>query len=1112
MLFLRDEIYRASFKMKRYKRTTTISFSRGRGAGLWLFSALFFCAFTAFGQGGEQYMAKRLIIKIKPEYKNLCLRDAIRIPEWENFLSSIDARAVKRKFPFAVAPTPDLLKATAGLAVDISTIYKIDYNANTPVNELVTRVLSDKRLSSYIAYIEPEYAHYPLDPYQPNDPLSVDKPHLLLIQAAEAWGVEQGDTNVVVGIIDTSVNWDHPDLIGNIKYNYADPINGADDDGDGYVDNFHGWDMVGDSIGWPEDNNPRSFGANEHGTMVAGIACATTDNGEGVAGVGFKCKLLPIKCSFDKGDASTLWGAFEGMVYAADHGVQVVNCSFGGTTYAQLGQDIVKYCTFNKNATVVAAAGNAQGTTYFYPGSYDYAYSITATNENDLTSTTYNCKVDASAPGVVQTTSGSNGYVYQGTFTSFATPVASGVCAIIKSHFPTYNAIQVGERMRVTGDDIYVANPQPQYAYSLGKGRINMYRALTINSPAVRLTSYSTSGASGSTLEAGDTVHITGVFRNYLTPTQNLTVSLVTDSPYLTALTPSVTIGSINTLGNANNANNPFRFIIHPDAPENTVLDFRIDYLDGLYTDYECVTFVVNATYINIDVAKVQTTLNNIGKFGYNDYPQNGQGLGFIYNDDNYMYEGGLLLGRSETKIVNNIRNGAGGLSTDFMPLKRISRLTPGALSDQEGVVAFCDSAANIDNRLNVDVHHNAYAFIDDPNNMFILNRYVIKNKNLFLMDSLNVGLFADWDIGQNAANDNTGYDSELKLAYAYGGSDDADLGFVGIVSLTDAPTIVPHNTTFADMSFSNYDKYQALITPKEIGSSGDVSEFLTQGNLAILPMDSITVGFALVAGLNLEELKANAINAKNKYHCMFIGSGLALSLGSDTTVCNALALDVTMPGAVDYHWTTGETSPQYAINSTGTYGVTVKDAMGCTVQDDIFVEVRHLTPHYFVSDTFLNLAESGTIFVADSTPGATSWDWNFGVGFGATGQTATYTYTETGTFTLRLIVSDGVCIDTLKRTIEVVNIVGLPETKENIRFSLYPNPARERFTLRFPAVAQNGQAIIYDAQGRAIITRNLRPNETEAEFDATALPSGTYFCRLTLDGKEVGVKTVRVR
>jgi serine protease len=178
-------------------------------------------------------------------------------------------------------------------------------------------------------------------------------------------------------------------------------------------------------------------------------------------GAGFKCKLMGIKSSADNdtrgpGGQGYIITGYEGIRYAADRGCAVINCSWGGGGGGQFEQDVITYATVNKNALVVCAAGNESSSGSFYPASYKYVLSVASTNSSDVRSSfsNYGNNIDICAPGSsIYSTLWNNSYAtFDGT--SMASPIAAGVCAIVKSQFPTYTAMQVGEKVRVNCDNI----------------------------------------------------------------------------------------------------------------------------------------------------------------------------------------------------------------------------------------------------------------------------------------------------------------------------------------------------------------------------------------------------------------------------------------------------------------------------------------------------------------------------------------------------------------------------------------------------------------------------------------------------------------------------------
>ncbi|MDO8549039.1 MAG: S8 family peptidase [Ignavibacteria bacterium] len=331
---------------------------------------------------------------------------------------------------------------------------------------------------SEVEWAEPKFV-YELD-FDPNDPSYASQWNLSKILASQAWDITQGDTSVIIGIVDTGVDWDHPDLNANIWINWDEiPANGVDDDLNGFIDDIRGWDFSGLDGNSP-DNNPMEDQPT-HGTHVAGISSAVTNNGTGIASIGYKCKLLPIKT----GSTNILYG-YEGIVYAADNGAKVINCSWGGSGYSIFSQEVINYVT-SLGALIVAAAGNSGTNSSHYPSGYDNVLSVASTNQNDTKSgfSTYGPTVDVSAPGSdIYATWQNNTYATL-SGTSMASPLTAGLAALVWSVFPTYTPLQIGEQIRVNSDNIDGLNPP--YTQLMGKGRINALNALSnMNSISVR--------------------------------------------------------------------------------------------------------------------------------------------------------------------------------------------------------------------------------------------------------------------------------------------------------------------------------------------------------------------------------------------------------------------------------------------------------------------------------------------------------------------------------------------------------------------------------------------------------------------------------------------------
>jgi len=224
------------------------------------------------------------------------------------------------------------------------------------------------------------------------------------IDAPEAWDIHTGSSDVVIAVIDTGVAYNHTDLNDGTKRNiWTNDVElngtpGFDDDGNGYIDDIHGWDFVG------EDNDPTDYYT--HGTHVSGTIAAIGNNGEGITGVNWNTSITPLRIfgAFGYGDTAK---AIEAILYAANNGAKVINASWGGGGFSQALYDAISYAN-DKGCLFVAAAGNSSNdndTNPFYPASYDLPniISVAATNHNDNLASFSNygvTSVDVAGPGV----------------------------------------------------------------------------------------------------------------------------------------------------------------------------------------------------------------------------------------------------------------------------------------------------------------------------------------------------------------------------------------------------------------------------------------------------------------------------------------------------------------------------------------------------------------------------------------------------------------------------------------------------------------------------------------------------------------------------------------
>jgi len=383
--------------------------------------------------------------------------------------------------------------------------------------------------------------------YQPNDPRFTDQHFLTTIRAPQAWDITKGSKDVVIAIIDTGTDWMHEDLADAIWINTKEiPNNGIDDDANGFIDDVRGWDFVGSALQsqadkgtFFPDNDTRMVHdvtdpIRSHGTHVAGIVAAQTNNGKGIAGVGHDCRILPIKCGTDVPHVPNIYRGYEAIVYAADMGADIINCSWGFRGLDPAGQSAVDYA-LSKGCLVIAAAGNQSLSLEDHPASpaaLDGVMSVGSSARDDSVSsfTNHGWRNSLYAPGefVVSTKPGNR---YDGqSGTSMSCPVTSGVAALIKSLHPDWTPLQLMLQMRMTVDELQGVDSSERHRYF---GRINAEKAVAFNRtwtslnavPGIVYQSHSLStGGIAITSTGLVTANITMI--NYLADAQSSTVTI----------------------------------------------------------------------------------------------------------------------------------------------------------------------------------------------------------------------------------------------------------------------------------------------------------------------------------------------------------------------------------------------------------------------------------------------------------------------------------------------------------------------------------------------------------------------------------------------------------
>jgi subtilisin family serine protease len=344
--------------------------------------------------------------------------------------------------------------------------------------ETVQSICAQLNMDSEVEYAQPNYIYQPCS--DPNDPEFPDQYAHQLIQMADAWDISTGSHDVVVAVIDTGVDINHPDLKDNIWMNPGEiPENGIDDDENGFIDDIHGWNFENDSNEvTPEGDDWWDIGG--HGTNVAGVIAAVGNNGQGVAGINWQCSIMALRLSLE----ITSEEVAAALDYAAANGANVLNMSFGSDEFSPEGDPIVKEAidnAFANGVLLTASAGNEDTSKPLYPAAYYNVMAVASTNGEDIKTghSSFGTWVDITAPGTDIVTTDLDGKYIATAGTSFSAPYVGAVGALVMSHRPELKNVEVRAILENTTDPVYYGDIEPVQGY-IGTGRVNAYQALSM--------------------------------------------------------------------------------------------------------------------------------------------------------------------------------------------------------------------------------------------------------------------------------------------------------------------------------------------------------------------------------------------------------------------------------------------------------------------------------------------------------------------------------------------------------------------------------------------------------------------------------------------------------
>ncbi|MCB9502547.1 MAG: S8 family serine peptidase [Deferribacteres bacterium] len=344
--------------------------------------------------------------------------------------------------------------------------------------------------NQFVEYIQLNHVFH-IEQNTVNDSLFDQQWALSAVHAVEAWEIETGREDILLAVIDTGIDYRHPDLTGQLWLNKGEDINknglidsidfnGIDDDGNGFIDDIRGWDFTDaprfiDSGDYAEpDNDPAD--EHGHGTMVSGIIAAKTNNRIGVAGLAHGCQVMNLR-------AGTSLGYLEeddvaaAIVYAVKNGARVINMSFGDSIVSPMLRDVIRYA-YENDVILVASSGNSATDLPHYPSGFAETIAVGATQESGSIAgfSNFGATLDIVAPGLnVWTTNKNSAYtLFNGT--SAAAPFVTALAGLLLSHDTNLDNEMVRHLIISSAEDLGEEGWDPYFA----AGQINCAAALTI--------------------------------------------------------------------------------------------------------------------------------------------------------------------------------------------------------------------------------------------------------------------------------------------------------------------------------------------------------------------------------------------------------------------------------------------------------------------------------------------------------------------------------------------------------------------------------------------------------------------------------------------------------
>ncbi len=922
---------------------------------------------------------------------------------------------------------------------------------------------------------------------------------LYQIQAEQAWNISTGNPNVTVAVVDNAVDITHPDLAPAIWTNPGEiPGNGIDDDANGYIDDVNGWD-AGDN---DNDPNPPTAGMS-HGTHCAGTVGSATDNGVGVASIGFGISLIPVKANRNSAGNSAVSNAYDGFTYAATVKADVISNSWGGGGFSSTYQNMMNWAYNTQGCLIIAAAGNSNTSSTHYPSGYANVISVASSTTGDVKSSfsNYGTWVDITAPGsnILSTYPNNNYQSISGT--SMATPLVAGLCGLMFSVDTTITRSQVESCLSSTADNIDAANPG--YIGQLGAGRINAYQALqciqAFTSPVPPVAAF----------YSNDTLLCVGASADFFCTTGNATTfawSFQGGSPATSTLrNPTgityaasgfydVTLTVTNAYGNHQITKTAY-INVDPSLPcpitlpPNTTMPTQTNCIGKLFDDGgPTAAYTPNQdSYVTIaPTGATQVTLNFTSFDVESGATSPSPPCGYDYME---VFDGPTTSSPSLGKFCNantpppSLTSSGGSVTIHFhtdpgLHLQGFeidwtcSTTSPPPVADFTGTPTSICAGASV-NFTDASQFATSWSWTftgGTPASSTAQNPSVVYSTP---------GTYA---VSLTASN-GSGNDTETKTGY---------------ITVVAAPTANFTNVVAGlNVNFTNTSNGGSTYQ----WDFGDGNTSTTQS-----PSHTYAVGGTYTVCLTVSGPSCPSDSVCKTVTVSGGTGGLIADFSVSTnTICQGGAVDFydqSVGAPTTYQWTfqggtpstsTAANPTNITYNGSGNFDVTLVVSNGSG--SNSITKTGHINVFGYANARYTSNILGRTVHFSDLSVNATSWSWDFGDGNTSTQQSPVHTYAADSAYVVCLTVTNPSCPANSWCENVITNSIGLDENIFNGEVKVYPNPANELINIDFKLLSRTDIELkLIDNVGKVLsINKYDKITELKESLDLSQIANGTY-------------------